>query len=211
MWLGGFNCLFTVWKHSHCHLNCKEMKNWKPSLALKCIQMKVVRAEGLLKALFCPTSFVAKKGWDQHPVDSGSVLRHTTASCLSVCRPFWCAGLLRVTQAGTGVQLLTTQELRDKAWRCRLLWKVRSLCGGNMGEQIEQSEAPGAFLLFSLQNSTFLSLIKIEVCLREKKWLLWKGMTSDFNHSTSFVRVHLLGLKFFVIWSTGLFSFLVWQ
>lgn len=50
-------------------------------------------------------------------------------------------GLFRVSVAGAGVQFLTTQELRDRARRCRFLWKVRTLCGGNMDQQVEQPAA----------------------------------------------------------------------
>lgn len=67
--------------------------------------------------------------------DEVSILqRLTTASCLPAPRLFRCTGLPRVTPTGTGVLLLTTQELRDMARRCRLLWKVRTLREGNMDQ-----------------------------------------------------------------------------
>lgn len=37
-----------------------------------------------------------------------------------------CSDLLEGYDGSTGVLLLTTQEIRDKAWRCRLPWKVRT-------------------------------------------------------------------------------------
>lgn len=80
-------------------------------------------------------------GWDG-PASSTDTDTDTTS--LSVLMRL---GLFRVTVAGTGVQFLTTQELRDRARRCRFLWKVITLCGGDMDRQIEQPAVSSEFLL----------------------------------------------------------------
>lgn len=76
----------------------------------------------------------------QHPVGRQRPQHHA-------CWLLRCAGLLRVTLAGTGVRLLTSQGLGDVARRCRLPWKVRTPCGGNMDQYIEQPAALVEFLL----------------------------------------------------------------
>lgn len=90
------------------------------------------------------TGFVVSGGgWDWPPYTK----RNTRASYLLPPSLFFCTRLLRVTPAGTGVQLLTTRELRDMDRRCRLLWKVRTLYGGDMDQQIEQLATLVEFLL----------------------------------------------------------------
>lgn len=75
-------------------------------------------------------------------------MRHR-ASCTETDHSIMSAGSQSALMCRvTGAQLLTTQELRDMAKRCWLLWNVRTLCGGDMAQQIDLPEALVEFLLF---------------------------------------------------------------